>query len=337
MFNPDSIQISVMITFHNQRQFVADCMSSVLNQKTDFNYEILCGDDCSTDGTYEELLVWADKYPDIIQVYRTDSMSIETNEPIVRASNNRYNLLTHAKGRFICFLDGDDYYCDGLKLQKQYNMLSSDSSLSCCFHPLIMRWADGIQADKILCKYSNNSVIIPSKTYWGCLWSHAETFMFRNIFSEIKDKINRDFFDDNLITAYFIGNGNIAYLPDSMCVYMQFQNSSWNIRTVPEKTYINLLVYQESKRVLNGFKFQCFTKCYDDIRYLYDNRKEDWNINSDSKLVLTEPIYKDTLRYQKANIFYKIIYLLKWFFPIYMGKLIRKITYRLNKYYWKSV
>ena len=135
MFNPDSIQISVMITFHNQRQFVADCLSSVLNQKTDFNYEILCGDDCSTDGTYEELLVWADKYPDTIRVYRTDNMSVGSRESIVRASNNRYNLLTHAKGRFICFLDGDDYLADSAL---KSSCLLPSLPASCC--PLFPLW-----------------------------------------------------------------------------------------------------------------------------------------------------------------------------------------------------
>ncbi len=337
MFNPDSIQISVMITFHNQRQFVADCLTSVLNQKTDFNYEILCGDDCSTDGTYEELLVWADKYPDIIRVYRTDSISIETNEPIVRASNNRYNLLTHAKGRFICFLDGDDYYCDGLKLQKQYNVLHDDPSLSCCFHPLFLRFADGSEPDKVLCNYSENAFVMPYKTYWGNMWSHVETFLFRNVFKENAIKINNDFFDDNLITAYFIRGGRIMYIPDPMSVYMQYDNSSWNGRSDKDKTVVNLLVYQESKRVLPELKCQCFTKCYDDIRSLYDSRNTDWNIKMDPKLILTEPVYKDTVRYKDSSAGFKVLYLLKWFLPIHFGKLLKKIMYNLGKHTWKYV
>ena len=335
MRDSENIQISVIITFFNQRELVSTCLSSVLNQKTDFAFEILCGDDCSDDGTYEELLDWAEKYPDIIHVHRTDG-AVNTNEPIVRASNNRYNLLSHANGRYICFLDGDDYYCDEYKLQKQFNVLNSNSTLSCCFHPLIMRWADGIQPDKVLCNYSDNLAVIPAKSYWGCLWAHVETFMFRNIFSEIKEKINKDFFDDNLITAYFIGNDSIYFIPEPMCVYMQFQNSSWNSRSDLEKSYINIMVLQESKRVLSDYKFQCFTKCYDDIRFLYDNRRADWNIFPGSKLVLTEPIYIDTLRYKNANFIYKSLYILKWFFPIYVGRRLKNLNYRLNMHYWKS-
>ena len=66
-------KISVLITFFNQKEYINDCLTSVLSQKTGFSFEILCGDDNSNDGTYEELLRWEQEYPDVIRVYRTDS------------------------------------------------------------------------------------------------------------------------------------------------------------------------------------------------------------------------------------------------------------------------
>lgn len=337
MKDTDNIQISVLITFYNQKDYVSECLKSVLGQKTDFSYEILCGDNGSHDGTYEELLAWSEEYPDIIHVFRFDGDSVGSNEAIVRVSNCRYYLLNQANGRFICFLDGDDYYCNENKLQKQYDVLNSDPTLSGCFHPLFLRFADGSEPDKVLCNYSENAFVMPYKTYWGNMWSHVETFLFRNVFKENAIKINNDFFDDNLITAYFIRGGRIMYIPDPMSVYMQYDNSSWNGRSDKDKTVVNLLVYQESKRVLPELKCQCFTKCYDDIRSLYDSRNTDWNIKMDPKLILTEPVYKDTVRYKDSSAGFKVLYLLKWFLPIHFGKILKKIMYNLGKHTWKYV
>ena len=78
-----NIGVSVMLTFYNQKQYVKDSLTSVLEQKTSFPYEIICGDDGSTDGTYEELLRWRDRYPDIIKVIRMPRDLSIRYDPIV--------------------------------------------------------------------------------------------------------------------------------------------------------------------------------------------------------------------------------------------------------------
>lgn len=329
-------QVSVMITFCNQKQFISDCLSSVLSQKTDFSFEILCGDDCSVDGTYEELLKWQQQYPDFIRVFQTDKSSLSSSEPIIRASNNRYNLLCHAKGKYVCFLDGDDYYSDDRKLQKQFDVLEKHPKVSACFHPILLKW-DNDHSDVTWSWYSDKRIIMSNKLYWGCLWAHAESFLFRNNNPNLISWINKDFFDDNLITAYFIREGRILYIPDTMIVYRQSNDSSWNKRNEFEKTYINLLVYQESKRVLPGLKSQCFTKCYDDIRFLYDKRNKDWDIRTIPQIPLNESIYIDTLKYMNSGYLYKIKYVIKWIFPIYFGKVLKVLRNRLKTHIWKNI
>ena len=335
--NPETdCKVSVLITFYNQKQYISDCLTSVLSQKTEFGFEILCGDDHSEDGTYDELLRWEQQYPDVISVYRSDSSSSHVIEPIIRASNNRYNLLSHAKGRYLCFLDGDDYYTDDLKLQKQFDILESHPEVSGCFHPILLKW-DNDQPDDIWGCYSDERLIMSYKLYWGCLWGAAETFMFRNTDPQLIKSINKDFFDDNLITAYFIKQGKIIYIPEAMIVYRQRDISSWNKRTEFEKAYINLLVYQELKRIIPKLKSQVFTKCYDAVRFVYDNRKSDWNINTMTGLKLSESIYVDTINFYRYSSSYKILYELKWIFPIYLGNVLKVLRNRLKTLKWKKI
>lgn len=329
-------KISVLITFFNQKEYINECLTSVLSQKTGFSFEILCGDDNSNDGTYEELLRWKQEYPDVIRVYRTDSKSSDINEPIIRASNNRYSLLCHAQGRYLCFLDGDDYYSDDMKLQKQYDILEKHPEVSGCFHPILLKW-DTDHPDDTWGLYSDERVIMSYKLYWGCLWSAAETFMFRNSGSELIKSVNKDFFDDNLITANFIKNGKLIYIPEPMVVYRQSDISSWNSRNEFEKAYINLLVYQELKRIFPKLKSQVFTKCYDAIRFVYDNRRTDWKSIGKSHFVLEESIYLDTINYYRNSFFRRIIYELKWLFPIYLGKVLKVLRNRLKTLKWKKI
>ncbi|MCR4703907.1 MAG: glycosyltransferase [Saccharofermentans sp.] len=330
MNTDNDCRVSVMITFFNQKQYINDCLSSVLSQKADFPFEILCGDDCSTDGTYEELLKWEQQYPDVISVYQTDKLSLSGSEPIVRASNNRINLLRNAKGRYLCFLDGDDYYSDDQKLQKQYEILERFPDASACFHPVALK-LDKEKQDGLWSRYSDKMFSVSNKNYWGCLWSHVQTFMFRNSDHDLVNSINKDFFDDNLITAYFIKTGRVIYTPEVMSVYRQISDSSWNRRTEFEKNYINLLVYQESKRVLPKMKKQCFIKCYDSIRFLFDNRNKDWSVCQSPHLKLCEPLYVDTVRYRESGFGFKMLYVIKWMFPLYFGKVLKVFGNKLEK------
>lgn len=326
----DECKVSILITFYNQKDYVEQCLSSVINQKTVFPFEVLCGDDNSDDGTYEELLNWQSRYSGVITVFRTDEDRHDISEPIIRASHNRLKLLENAKGRYVCFLDGDDYYPDPGKLQKQFDVLEKYPEITGCFHPLQLKWDDGEHPDVIYSNYSDKAFSVTNKSYWGNLWSHAGTFMFRNIDSSGIGRINKDFFDDNLITASFIRTGRIMYIPDVLGIYRQSGSSSWNKRSDLEKNYVNLLVYQEAKKALPDMRLQSFIKCYDCIKFFFDNRNTDIDNTSDSDLVLNESIYLDTIRYGRSGAGFRFVYTIKWSLKIFFGFLMKKISYKIH-------
>jgi len=124
-------KVSVLLLAYNQARFVAEALDSVLMQQTKFNFEILAVDDASVDGTANIILEYARKYPTKIRlILRPFNLGSE------RASF--LDSYQRAKGEYVALLDGDDYWTDARKLQKQVAFMDSNREYSCCGHKNIM-------------------------------------------------------------------------------------------------------------------------------------------------------------------------------------------------------
>lgn len=109
--------VSVCILTYFQEKVIYRTINSVLKQKVDFNYEIVIADDCSKDGTRDILEQFKEKYPDKIKViYNLENLGIP---------QNLFNAMQCCVGKYITLLDGDDYFIDEFKLQKQVDFLES--------------------------------------------------------------------------------------------------------------------------------------------------------------------------------------------------------------------
>ena len=118
--------VSVCIATHQHVNFIEACIDGALIQQADFGWEILVGEDCSKDGTREKVLEYADKYPDKIRVVTADYN--------VGQKANKQRLLLAARGKYIAPLDGDDYWTDPQKLQKQVDFLEKNPTYYMCYH-----------------------------------------------------------------------------------------------------------------------------------------------------------------------------------------------------------
>jgi glycosyltransferase involved in cell wall biosynthesis len=111
-------QISVLLLTYNHEKYISQAINSVLNQITNFGYEILIGDDCSTDKTSEIVEEFAEKNQAKIKLIRSKEN--------VGSIQNEKRLFEAAKGKYIAFLEGDDFWTDPYKLQKQFDFLESN-------------------------------------------------------------------------------------------------------------------------------------------------------------------------------------------------------------------
>lgn len=210
--------VSVCCITYNHSKFIGQALESFLNQNTSFSYEILVYDDASNDGTRDILKEYELKYPQIIRVFYSSENQYSQG---VRLLNLRYNL-PRARGKYIATCDGDDFWTDPLKLQKQVDFLDSNPEVVMCFHGFD-RLENDKSTDSKLYNHLHHSpfTIFEQKEF---LQLHVQflTIMFRqNVkFPMISSEINGDVF----VLTHLSEVGKCAYLNFNGAVYRYHQN-----------------------------------------------------------------------------------------------------------------
>ena len=116
--------VSICCISYNHEPYIKDALNGFLSQKTTFPFEIVICDDCSKDNTHKIIKDYADKHPDIFR-------DVSPSHNIGSSANFIY-VQECAKGRYIALCEGDDYWTDPFKLQKQIDILEADESLMAC-------------------------------------------------------------------------------------------------------------------------------------------------------------------------------------------------------------
>ncbi|HLS31521.1 MAG TPA: glycosyltransferase family 2 protein [Flavobacteriaceae bacterium] len=118
--------VSVLCVTYNHAGFIRDCLEGFVKQKCDFDFEVLIHDDASTDGTQEIIKEYWEKYPDIIKpILQTENQWSKK----AGGMNLRFNY-PRARGKYIALCDGDDFWIDEKKLQKQVTFLENNPDFS---------------------------------------------------------------------------------------------------------------------------------------------------------------------------------------------------------------
>ena len=131
------LKLSIICLAYNQVRFIKDALEGFVMQKTNFPFEVIIHDDASTDGTTEIIKEYEHKYPNIIKpIYQTE------NQWRKAKTMSKTFIYPHIKGEYVAFCEGDDYWTDENKLQKQVDFLDSHPDYTICFHPVNVIWED---------------------------------------------------------------------------------------------------------------------------------------------------------------------------------------------------
>ena len=168
------VKVSVCVVTYNQEKYIAQCLQSLIDQKTDFKFEIIVSDDCSTDGTKEIIQEFANKYPDVLKpIFHKENIGAFKNF-----------IVTHdaAVGEYVCHIDGDDYWLSG-KLKYQADFLDQNKDFvqiwSCAYKVNDNGLVTGVFPSK-LAKYVYPSIITSkdiASSY--AIVGHHSTQMYR--------------------------------------------------------------------------------------------------------------------------------------------------------------
>lgn len=122
----DEIMLTVKMLTYNHEKYIAKAIESILSQKTEYRFELLIGEDCSTDSTREIVRKYAKQYPEIIRPF--------FHKRNVGCTRNSYMLDVHARGKYIAGCEGDDFWCDDRRIQKDVDFLESHPRFSGVCH-----------------------------------------------------------------------------------------------------------------------------------------------------------------------------------------------------------
>ena len=143
--------VSVLCTAYNHEEYIRDALESIVSQQTDFPFELLVNDDASTDGTAAIIREYAEKYPDIVRPFYQEKNLYSQDIDIYYAV-----FFPNARGKYVAFCEGDDYWTDPTKLQRQVDFLEVHPEYSACVHNTLLHYCAGGRSDEELVQHGED-------------------------------------------------------------------------------------------------------------------------------------------------------------------------------------
>lgn len=234
------MKISFLVTYYQQKQYVAQSMESLLALEKPAEWEILIGDDGSTDGSIELARSYADRDPEHIRLFVMDREPGRKYTAVERAGANRLNLVKHATGDCYCIIDGDDFYSETDFVPEAVRLLEAHPDVSVVGFGTWM-YREG-QPRKAKNSGSSRPVFIRRRKYLRWQYTHAGACVFRNVHTPeniaLLEKL--DFFDDNEIILNALAAGRMIRVYRPVYAYRQEEGSLYNSMIPSERAALNV-------------------------------------------------------------------------------------------------
>lgn len=264
-----NIKLSVCLSTYNHEEFIAEAIDSVLMQQTDFDYEIIIGEDDSSDNTRAIVKGYKERFPDRIRLFLNSRENVIYINGKPTGLWNFVNKLKNANGKYIAVLDGDDYWTSPLKLQKQVDILESDQSLGGCFHETQLIYEDG-SFGKVYGR-DTSDLMYTEDTITALSPFHTSSFVFRNDALQIPDWFLENQSADMALFSIISSFGPLKKIPEVMSVYRKHKGGITSRPDIIDNFIDNRIKLIER---LNAFhKFRYDLKAKDVICQISDMRK----------------------------------------------------------------
>lgn len=258
--------LSVIIVSYNEGKYISQAIESCLSQIGIDNYEIIIGDDGSSDNSLEIIKEYQNKYPDKIKYFVMDRDETGGVIGSIRASNVIKAGLAMAKGKYINVLSADDFFCDNQKFLKSIDLLEKDrkSKYAAVVSQYKKVWDDG-----------NEEIILnppmPFKLFWSNGYIHISCFVFRSDVHKKRLLLPR--FCDDIGLIFSIGLlGEFYYIDDLMFAYRQRSGSIMHTVDKLELCITHMLMLQDILNVGKEYS-SSFARMKDKVLFVLDNKQ----------------------------------------------------------------
>lgn len=255
------MKVSILLTSYNLVDSIDAAIQSVVSQDMPFEWELIIGDDGSTDGTIEHVQEWVKKYPENVRLVQHPRNG-EVKKTGFRAAQNRAKLLELAKGEYINYLDGDDIFLGTKKIKTQVAMLDSEqyATCSCCAHNTIA-YVEKENRKYCMTDESVGNQVFTAKQYWPSMYFHTNTILFRRkCVPLLLNSLYRDYLNDTFITFILLQYGDVLYLNKPWAQYNMTGEGLWTGKKIAYNTFRGILVYDLELKINPALSKETFIR-----------------------------------------------------------------------------
>lgn len=218
--------VSIICTAYNLEKYIAEAIEGFLMQKTDFEYEILIGEDCSRDSTRSIIEKYIERHPGLIKMI--------TSTHNVGHIRNHNRLIEKARGKYLAICDGDDYWTSAHKLQKQVDFLEHHSDyIICCHYSKVIDEKDNllyVDSKPAPLTYGYSDIL-----RWNKRETRTSTLLIRNT-DDFRSLTRQNWFlnchsNDTIfkLFATYQSGKKIYVMPEVMSIYRIHRGGIWSL------------------------------------------------------------------------------------------------------------
>ena len=204
--------VSICMVTYGHEEFISEAINSILMQQCDFDFELVIGNDASPDHSDAVIRKMINSHP------RGHLIKYHKHEQNIGMMNNFSFILGQCRGQYIALCDGDDYWTDPMKLQKQVHFLANNPDYVLCFHKVKILNRDGSLTEDFITQVPENYETIETLLQQGN-YIHTPSVLFRNVINHYPNEFLRSPIGDFFLYILLAEHGKLKFLNEEMCVY----------------------------------------------------------------------------------------------------------------------
>ena len=217
-------KVTILCMTYNQVNYITQALDSLICQKTNFPFEIIIHDDASTDGTREIIEKYEKKYPNIIKAIYQNENQFSKGKDILTDF-----MIDYIQGEYVAINEGDDFWIDKNKLQRQVDFLDRHHDFSICFHPVKVIWEDNSEPETIFpspkCRFHKKVLNLNDLLKHNFIQTNS--VMYRWCLTKEMWSKRRILPCDYMWHLLHAQKGKIGFIPNIMSVYRRNKNGIW--------------------------------------------------------------------------------------------------------------